>query len=253
MKRIVNSYSKRSLAAVIIGAVLVFVVSSTIAMFHTTHPGSASIRYLDHDSFDIRVARSRCATTDDLVVNARARDTESADSSGVFSTQTWQDVLSESADELNLPSWCRPVLTPRTVEHADENWYVSAQGWPLRAFASVGHRHRLSSGDRIIRIDRVRDGIMIGQQFPDFYRAIPLRLLWIGFAINTLLYGAFVFLCMLVGGRVRAAVRLWKGRCPVCNYRLFESNEGAGCPECGWNRPTHESPSDDATPDSQSS
>ncbi|MEO1512685.1 MAG: hypothetical protein AAFU70_11480, partial [Planctomycetota bacterium] len=66
-------------------------------------------------------------------------------------------------------------------------------------------------------------------------RALPLRPIWTGLAVNTSFYGLLVFgLVSLVNG-ARRYRRLKRGRCPACGYDLGFDLRG-GCPECGWRR-----------------
>lgn len=70
-------------------------------------------------------------------------------------------------------------------------------------------------------------------------RMLPLRPMWPGFAINTLLYALIAWL--LIRGRFvarhysRREIRRRRGRCLKCGYDL-RGEYDAGCPECGWNR-----------------
>lgn len=61
---------------------------------------------------------------------------------------------------------------------------------------------------------------------------LPLRPIWPGFAVDTLLYGAVVFMLYCVPGMVREAVRRHRGACARCGYDVRGST-GSVCPECG--------------------
>jgi hypothetical protein len=63
-------------------------------------------------------------------------------------------------------------------------------------------------------------------------RAVPLRPLWPGFAINTILYAAILWLLFTFPGAIRRRRRIKRGRCPRCAYDLRGSDPSA-CPECG--------------------
>ena len=77
---------------------------------------------------------------------------------------------------------------------------------------------------------------------PPSRHRLPLRPLWAGFIINTIIYATVLWtvwavrrpLCALP--RVRRLLRMSGGRCPQCGYDLRGRLE-AGCSECGWNRP----------------
>jgi hypothetical protein len=61
---------------------------------------------------------------------------------------------------------------------------------------------------------------------------LPYRPLWPGFAINTIIYAAIVWVLFAVPGAVRRRVRRKRGQCAACGY----SRRGISadkCPECG--------------------
>ncbi len=71
-------------------------------------------------------------------------------------------------------------------------------------------------------------------------RILPMRPLWIGFAINTIFYGTLLWLLTLGPGTARRMIRRKRGQCIKCGYDLrgtsgFTSGGGSGgvCPECG--------------------
>jgi hypothetical protein len=69
----------------------------------------------------------------------------------------------------------------------------------------------------------------------DQFRALPLRPILGGIAMNAVLYaGAWSFI-LFAPGRIRRASRRRRGRCPRCGYDL-KHDLAAGCPECGWDR-----------------
>jgi hypothetical protein len=61
---------------------------------------------------------------------------------------------------------------------------------------------------------------------------IPLQLLWVGFAINTIFYGVLLWLAMLGLLRARRVRRRKRGLCIKCGYDL-RGTEHEVCPECG--------------------
>lgn len=67
---------------------------------------------------------------------------------------------------------------------------------------------------------------------------VPLRPLWPGFLINTLLAAACWFVLLFGYPTVREtirAIRRRRGCCPACGYNL-QNKFDDGCPECGWGR-----------------
>ncbi len=66
-------------------------------------------------------------------------------------------------------------------------------------------------------------------------RRLPLTPLWPGIAINTVFYGAILWLLVPGPFALRRYVRRRRGRCITCGYDLRGAFD-EGCPECGWNR-----------------
>ncbi len=59
---------------------------------------------------------------------------------------------------------------------------------------------------------------------------IPLRPIWVGFALNTVFYAALVWLLIAGLSTLRRFLRLRRGLCPKCAYPMGESSV---CTECG--------------------
>jgi len=72
------------------------------------------------------------------------------------------------------------------------------------------------------------------QTFP-IERVLPLGMIWPGFAVNTLLYAAVLWLLVPGPFALRRLVRHRRGLCLACGYDLTHG-EHAACPECGWRR-----------------
>jgi len=114
-----------------------------------------------------------------------------------------------------------------------------AFGWPVRALA----------GRTIIKLDgghtdqgRVHSAIWIDSKPPRnsfAQRMLPLRPLWRGLLIDTLIYGSVLWCLLVLHGHIRRTVRRRRGRCPACGY----PSSGAGvCSECGESHETTENP-----------
>lgn len=87
-----------------------------------------------------------------------------------------------------------------------------------------------------------RDAVFGGIELPKgkwwHLRALPLRPVWSGIAVDTFVYAVlwWVLLASLGGlASWRRSVRYRRGRCADCGYDLVHKFE-SGCPECGWNR-----------------
>ena len=67
-------------------------------------------------------------------------------------------------------------------------------------------------------------------------RWLPYLPIWPGFAVNTLCYGAILWLVLAVlPATLRRHFRRKRGRCLKCGYDL-RGDLDKGCPECGWKR-----------------
>jgi hypothetical protein len=78
-----------------------------------------------------------------------------------------------------------------------------------------------------------------GKPYPSWLdrRALPLRPLWPGFAINTIFYAAVLWIVFAAPGVIKRLRRRRRGQCIHCGYDLRgQSGSGNGaqrCPECG--------------------
>jgi len=70
-----------------------------------------------------------------------------------------------------------------------------------------------------------------------FRAELPLCPVWPGFLVNTVFYALILFPLVQIPFVVRRLIRRRRRRCPQCGYDLRGALPGAGCPECGWNRP----------------
>jgi hypothetical protein len=165
------------------------------------------------------------------------------------------DPLGPSPGEL-MPSWATSP-PPMPAGRTTEMWMFDARGWPMLALAcqSVGV-HEPSNGGWIE--PATQGGIMTG--LPPFAfstgggldRVLPFRPIWPGFAINTVLYAAALWLLFAGPFALRRWRRIKRGLCPKCGYDLRGSPhpnplpEGDGekvCPECGAAVPSITPPS----------
>lgn len=64
---------------------------------------------------------------------------------------------------------------------------------------------------------------------------IPLRPVWPGFIVNTVIYAVLLWLLTLAPFTARRMIRHKQGRCIKCGYDL-RGTEHDVCPECGWER-----------------
>jgi hypothetical protein len=87
---------------------------------------------------------------------------------------------------------------------------------------------------------RQRQGVALNRWKPalvdDEIDGFPLRPIWPGFAINTVLYAAILYMLLAAPFALRRWRRIKRGLCPKCGYDLRgrgNAADAATCPECG--------------------
>jgi len=104
-------------------------------------------------------------------------------------------------------------------------------GWPLRSFSGDLHLRAYFAGsqygrsilDGALGFDRVVAGSTVT-------RAVPLRPVWPGFVVNTVLYAATATVVLRVIRLAYGRLRTTLGKCPSCGYPVGVSEV---CTECG--------------------
>jgi hypothetical protein len=145
-----------------------------------------------------------------------------------------------------LPRWAATELTPTgPVSSQDPNAdrvcrTVHATGWPaLVTFGLYGGAradHVLHASALPSATSQMTKG---GFAVP---RALLLRPIWSGLAINTIFYAAILALLFYGPGKVWRFVRVKRGRCPACGYIIAPGTCAPGgggglCSECGATLP----------------
>ncbi len=141
-----------------------------------------------------------------------------------------------------LPKWAAASLTPQRAVAFNDPAFSSlyrtahATGWPM---LSLGGIYRGENGDdpegmsaMIIGSTPWSVGPAVSGQ-NTVPRALLLRPLWPGFAVNTVFYAAILWLLFAAPFALRRWRRIERGLCPRCAYDLRGSDESA-CPECGY-------------------
>ncbi len=100
-------------------------------------------------------------------------------------------------------------------------------GWPFRTVDLEGRA--VAGRIQLIGVGRRIPATPLFRQ-TDYYRHVPLRPIWPGFALNTLFYATILWLLAWGAFALRRLVRLRRGLCPKCAYPMGES---AVCTECG--------------------
>jgi len=112
-----------------------------------------------------------------------------------------------------------------------------AYGWPCRSlywnWDNGVNQVNTRPGEPITRAIRLpQRQAQFGTLSLDERRALPLAVIPIGFAMNTLLYAAAMWLLIPGPFALRRAIRRRQGRCVACGYDL-RGAEHERCSECG--------------------
>ncbi|MCK4873378.1 MAG: ankyrin repeat domain-containing protein [Phycisphaerales bacterium] len=128
--------------------------------------------------------------------------------------------------------WLRSAGPPDTSRSEE-----IATGWPMRSLhmwaAPTGRDHYYRGFTDEVRYHQ---GVKVHllPLDPDSYEVLPLRPMWLGFAVDVLCYASAIAVHLLVFAIVPP--RLWrKERCTECRYDLSHI-ESTRCPECGTPR-----------------
>jgi len=121
-----------------------------------------------------------------------------------------------------IPSWSRLRELPSYHEGDPMPlMHDLAFGWPALAMSYSIDATRAANTGTVI--SRTASGA-----FTDF--EYPLRILWIGFVFNSVLYATVLSLLIIGTGTLRRRWRRSHGRCPACAYPCGSSGR---CSECG--------------------
>ncbi len=140
--------------------------------------------------------------------------------------------LAIDSGEIALPLWAESLRQPSATyangKQSFEERLIIARGWPCPAMAL-----EVIGRPRAQRFD-VAGGFDLGDPFASnagaLPRLIPYRPIWPGFALNTMLYAAMLWLLFAAPFALRRRVRIRRGLCPACAYPVGESDV---CTECG--------------------
>ncbi len=120
-------------------------------------------------------------------------------------------------------------------------WIADARGWPMKSMwcEYSSYQFRVNMGPRGTRrppSGEIHGGIWLSNTestelfVATLRRTLPCRPIWPGFAINTILFAAILWLCFAAPGIVRRCIRIKRGQCPACGYPIGTSEV---CTECG--------------------
>ena len=143
---------------------------------------------------------------------------------------------SRRMDELS-PYWLHldvPSAAYQSGRISEENSFTDARGWP--ALTMWSEYEWPAYGQTVV----VKGGLPLSSRHsvsnryfaPPLPRALPLRPIWPGFAVNTLLYTVILWLLICGPFELRRLLRRKRGLCITCGYDLGGAEHEA-CPECG--------------------
>ncbi len=121
---------------------------------------------------------------------------------------------------------------PTRTSHMDYGWPVLSMWCWFREFRF----DRTARGPELFGGLQLSDFAATGPRDIRWYRlrALPLRPIWPGFAINTVFYAGVLWLLIPGPFAMRRFIRRRRGLCPACGYPAGES---AVCSECGKSCP----------------
>ncbi len=147
--------------------------------------------------------------------------------SGQSLTMTGDDPAYREIDLKALPSHMRPASIDDLVMMS---WYHET-GWPWPAMTCGVHWETQIFNSNVIY--SVSGGIQLPRDAEFNPRALPLRPLWPGFAVNTLVAAAAWWTLLWTATALRRGWRRQRNRCTRCGYSLRGLPAGSACPECG--------------------
>jgi hypothetical protein len=130
----------------------------------------------------------------------------------------------------SVPSWSNVFDPPRPFPYR-YLYCEDARGWPMCAL-------RLETEVRSWSVTpanvETHNGIVLWENpaYAVDRIALPLRPIWSGFIVDTLLFGVVAFVLLFGPGMLRRQARRRTGRCECCGYDL-RGNTNDQCPECG--------------------
>lgn len=166
----------------------------------------------------------------------------------VYSRAYWNEPPTDRPVTKFRPYWSQtsslPPSTPGTpLIVADRSGGTAliedARGWPFLSMKSTFLPIGRSRPDGTEDSFPVSYGVQLRRVSPmgsfETPRAIPLRPIWLGFFLNTLIYGTLFATAYAIVDRLRRSYRLRRGQCPSCGYPIGSATQ---CSECGRALPT---------------
>ncbi len=142
---------------------------------------------------------------------------ECANAYSISSSKTCKEIFQTSSSE--------NYNTLASVEYYGFGWPMLSMDW-VSAYSSLEGDSVRNDNPNIISA-----GIVMPSGLPSHYRGrLPLRPIFPGFYINTILWAVLVWLTILGPGQFKRWNRKRLGKCIACGYEIADL---ATCPECG--------------------
>ncbi|MCC6907005.1 MAG: hypothetical protein IT430_03605 [Phycisphaerales bacterium] len=138
------------------------------------------------------------------------------------------------------PLWLRRALSGQRMHEAspDAMWEFSSVGFPFRmlwhavqlphGYALTGFGSGVSPRNDSSLMPHTGITVSKSGRGASSDVVLPIRPILAG----QVFYAVFWFGLLLMASFVHRRVRIWRGRCPTCNYDLRATTTGT-CPECG--------------------
>lgn len=157
--------------------------------------------------------------------------------------ETAPPTIEEGTPEVDefIPAWGDAARARAGGSPVPDFGCEDARGWPaLALWCSIVETQAPNPADPTVTEPRIlpRGGIALySTREPRWWRsgairALPLRPIWTGLALDSLAFGAAWLAALWGAATARSAIRRSRGRCGACGYDLHTS-ESAVCPECG--------------------
>ena len=152
----------------------------------------------------------------------------------IASSRRAEHSLNYDFTEIHVPHWSE--LASVAVEfraNGIEDRLADARGWPVLSMCC----HIDFDYNAPPSSFRSNDGIILAPYTGVAtasvrVRALPLRPIWRGFALNTIFYALILWLPICGWRDIRRLIRRKRGLCPACGYDLRHADHDT-CPECG--------------------
>lgn len=159
--------------------------------------------------------------------------------------KSFAGILEESNPEFINSGWRQQRLWEPSMDIPKSNmpiglWrrskvasvFRTYSGWPMYCLYGEHWTRYIDGGERCEIIYKYASALSVekGMVPQDSARIIPLRPIWLGFAVNTMFFGGILWLLLCGPIVVRRVIRRRSCRCAGCGYPIGTS---AVCSECG--------------------